>query len=784
MRSGRGGSTSRRHLAVLGALSFVAVATAGKLAHASTLDAHGHLIFDSDAVFTSGFESLPAQGEGASWLAWNTDGSVFTAAAASDGSWVSSAGAPGTVALPDALEGGHALKLTSGSNVAFAFADPSLFNSLATRRVQISFWGFSMGAEPELDVLYPSVGAPFGPYADARVVAVPTGRETSDGWAEYSTGPVDGTVFGADLIGAIVLSARFATQSGTFALDDYHFDPASDVDTIQDPNAYALLDAIEVEPLAGAPMPVTPCTQATVATACGPLAECNFGHCIDGSVVWGSVPQATAHRADLLNRWAFIGEHLSGDRKSAANASTVFSSAAVSAVTASTAAPGFYGGLNTLVNSLRDGHTGLGFATSSGSLFGIGYNPDDSYSGPLDICLGLAQDDLPGGTGGSTYAVFWMAPDSAVGSALGGALSPGDMLTQIDGLTPDAWLDTVGPRFRDTLPNDPKAEPSGRAVLLANAIGQYATTAVFSSCSAAGTCTTKTVHVADLTYPLAIGTGNPDATMNSRPCSGRFTDSVSTWQPVDDEATTDTPAFESAGGIATVEFDGFEGTTEPTNPADLYRPWEAPMEQALTSGQGILFDARLGRGGLPNLGDYLTDQIRGTPSPYYSFAVPRGTWDNADPTWLFDPSLAACVNGSWWDPDLCGWTSGGLDAPTLSTPPAAGVKIAWVNGIDVSMNDMVPRDLLGAANIRIFGPHPTTGAYGQISLIPSMVAGWSPGSIQVLDTRFGSSFATAVAAPWASGTGVAPDEVVLQKVSDILAGTDTVLTAARAWLNQ
>jgi hypothetical protein len=121
MRSGRGGSTSRRHQAVLGAVSFVAVASARKLAHASTLDAQGHLVFDSDAVFTSGFES------------------------------------------------------------------PALFNSLATRRVQISFWGFSMGAEPELDVLYPGAGAPFGPYAYARIVAIRTGRETSDGWAEYST---------------------------------------------------------------------------------------------------------------------------------------------------------------------------------------------------------------------------------------------------------------------------------------------------------------------------------------------------------------------------------------------------------------------------------------------------------------------------------------------------------------------------------------------------------------------------------------------------------------------
>ncbi len=641
-----------------------------------------------------------------------------------------------------------------------------------------------MGAEPELDVIYPSSNEPFGPTGFGRVVAVRTGRETSDGWAEYSTGPVDGRVFGSAPVGAIVLTARFATQAGTFALDDVDLDPSLKLDTIQDPAAYALIDAVEVEPVPGSPMPVTQCTQATAPTACGPLGECTFGHCVDGAFVWGAVPQAADHRADLVNRWAFIAQHIGADRNATANASTIFTAAAVTAVAGATTPPAFYGRLNTLVNSVRDAHTGLGVSPSSGTGFPEALLPDNAYSGRLDLCFGLAKDDLPGGTGAPVYAVFWIAPNSAVGTALGGTLAAGDMLTQVDGLTPDAWLDAVGPRFRDTLPNDPTSEPAGRALLLATALGRYATTAVFSSCTAAGTCMTKTVQVADISYGQTKGTGNPSATTESRLCSGRFTDSVETWGPANDEAANDTPLGETAGSVSTVEFNGFEAALDSTDPGNPYHAWITPMLLALTSGQNVLFDARLGHGGNFGLGSFLAHQIRAQSAPYFAFAMPRGTWDDADPSWLFDPSLATCADGDWWDPDLCGWTGGQMDEATLSAPAAGAAKIAWINGSDVSMNDIVPRDILGAPNVRIFGPHPTSGAYGEISDVPPIVGGWYPGSIQTLDMRFGSSFATAVVAPWASGTGVPPDQVVLQNVSDILAGTDTVLAAAMAWLAQ
>jgi hypothetical protein len=764
-------------------LSFAAVLVASGLrassVRAATLNARGQLVFDSNALLTEGFESLgAAQGEGGSWMSWDSAYTALVATPISTSTWTASLGSSnstsGTVTVPNALEGTHALKLTVGTNVAFGIVDTALFKSLTSKRVEISFWGYSMGAEPELDVVYPGTVQSVGPWGFGHLVAVRTGRETSDGWAEYSTGPIDGQFFGNDPIAVILITARYATNDGITALDSFDVAPAG-TQQILDPTGYALADALEVDPAPGSPMPAAPCTQATTASACGPLGECTYGHCVEGSAIWGIAPPSATDRSDLVDRWSFIAEHLLADRKATGNAPAIFSSSAVSSVANATAGPGYYGGLNTLVNQLRDGHTGLGVSPGYGTYFFEGLSSSGSYSSLLDICFGLADDDLPGGTGKPVYAVFWMATNSAVGSALGGDLLPGDMLTEIDGVAPDAWLDTVGIRFREKLPNDPTSEPAGRALLLASALAKYASTAVFSSCTAAGACTTKTLEVGDITYEMLTGAKYGTATRDSRLCSGRFSDSVPSWTPADDELAYDVPEVASAGGITSVEFDGFQGEYDNGSPSDPYHAWATPMEDALTSGQNVLFDARLGHGGLFVLGKYLVHEIRGTASPYFAFAMPRGTWDDIDPSWLFDASLSDA-------PDMCGWTGGQIDAPTLTSPPGAAVKIAWVNARDLSMNDIVPRDLLGAPNFRVFGPHPTSGAYGEIAEIPAYVAGWLPGSIQVLDTRFGSSFTTAVAAPWGSGTGVSPDQVVLQNASDILNGTDTVLAAARAWL--
>jgi hypothetical protein len=348
-------------------------------------------------------------------------------------------------------------------------------------------------------------------------------------------------------------------------------------------------------------------------------------------------------------------------------------------------------------------------------------------------------------------------------------------------MAPDDWIAAVEPRFRPMLPNDATSEPMGRALDLGRLLGKYAASVVFSTCTSEGACTQYTVQVSQIAYDEVLGLGYTSATRSSRYCSPRFIDGVSTWTPADDAEDFDVPLTETTGGITTIEFDGFDGAYDSTA-SNPWHAWEDPFTQAFTSGSPVLVDARQGHGGHFSLGDWLASQIRSKSDPYAAFAVPRGDYDDIDPSWLFDSSLAACVFASESSPNLCGWTGGDIDESYLASPPGAAVQIAWVDSNDLSMNDIVPKKIAEAPNVRIFGPHPTTGAYGERSELPPIVGPWTSANIQTLDMRFGATLPSAMSAAWASGVGVPPDQIVTQKVSDILAGNDTVLEAARAWL--
>ncbi len=165
-------------------------------------------------------------------------------------------------------------------------------------------------------------------------------------------------------------------------------------------------------------------------------------------------------------------------------------------------------------------------------------------------------------------------------------------------------------------------------------------------------------------------------------------------------------------------------------------------------------------------------------------AMPRGEWDDIDPAWTTSPGLAACVGTSNVAPDLRG----------LGHEPER--RVAHDDPRGRGGEDRVGRRLRrlgqrhhaegppGGAERGRLRRAPHHGRVRRIPELPPLAAGWTTGAIQVTDARFGSSFDAAVASPWASGTGVVPDQVVLQKVSDLLAGTDTVLAAARAWLTR
>ena len=421
-------------------------------AHAVELGADGEVVFAPDALHTESFESLTtAQTSGAAWLTITPQATLSTTPLDA-ASWATS-----VVTLPQAgipaMAGKHALKVAVGTNVGLGIVDTKLFSTLTEKRLTVTFWGYSVGAEPELDLVYPNVAethvhnSPVGPAGLGRVIAIRTGRETSDGWAEYSTGPVDGSVWGTNPLSSINLTARYATTYGETTLDSVLTTSA-----FLQPSAYALIDSVEIVASAGAATAPTVCSNAGLVSGqdvCGTGGECVFGRCVDGAFVWGPLPAAADHRTDLVSRWVTTMTELIGDRNGAATARETFTSAAVSALETSKTAAQLFGGLTTLTNSVRAGHTSIGPAPSNGTPFSQAYGSLDSTSGYLDLCFGLAENDLPSRSGETGYSVYWLAPESAVGGAAAGGvtLAVGDMLTALDGVDPDTWMTAVQKRF-------------------------------------------------------------------------------------------------------------------------------------------------------------------------------------------------------------------------------------------------------------------------------------------------------------------------------------------------
>jgi hypothetical protein len=122
---------------------------------------------------------------------------------------------------------------------------------------------------------------------------------------------------------------------------------------------------------------------------------------------------------------------------------------------------------------------------------------------------------------------------------------------------------------------------------------------------------------------------------------------------------------------------------------------------------------------------------------------------------------------------------------TAGSPAALDAKVAWLNTNDVSENDIVPAMLKGRANLRIFSPFPTYGAFGSRGSLPALVTNMHDGTMALGDSRLGVSVQAAESqSGWLSGTGVPPDQLVTQTLSDVLAGKDTIVSAAREWLAQ
>jgi len=646
----------------------------------------------------------------------------------------------------DAIEGAHAVRLGK-DGFGLALVDDALFSEVQNGKLEVSLWARSDGTSMQLSVVYnrDSAGILVDGAQFASVRAVRTGRETTDGWAEYATGPIDGSVWGVPARAIVILPSYYAEQGQTF-----------------------LVDALEIRAAEGKPLAPLACTPQTVDAVCGAEGDCMYGHCVPSTFTWGVLP-SPSQRREIAERWIQFSTRFNGDRNATQNAERILAPNARLLARDAASSRQFFGGLSRLVNLLRDNHTSFGvpsnFSTFAPQILG-------SSSSVLGACFGVIEKDLLGG--GMGYAVF-RAAESPVTKT---PLKRGDVVFAIDGRDPKQWVDEVYAQVATTLPNDPDSDWGVTANDLGRLVATRASTITLLRCASPSSCDagnreTITIDVASATY-RAITTPSVAQDGTSKPfsCSQRFSDAV---KPSGGSASGEDKVDVAIGSVGEtrVQFDGFVGQGR----------WQSSMTNVFAGAPArVLMDARMGHGGYYTTVEHLFHLLRGTSEPMGVLSMGRGTYDLADPPWLLE-RLGHCVNdrGDSW-----GCFQGNANGffASKASPPGAVTRIAWLNTYDVSANDFMPKLLKGRTNVRIFAPHPTSGAFGAVTSLPATWTGYSGGSLQIQDARFASSLKDTGAARWESGHGVEPDVVVVQKLSDALAGVDTILQAATEWLGQ
>jgi hypothetical protein len=734
---------TKRAVACAAALLFSCVAPPA-LARA-TFDADaGALRLPNDALRTYDFES-PSSLVGLELGTWDGSGDFLpgmTRAPITKAEDV--AGMFTTGGVDDAVEGARSLRLGKDAT-GLVIADAAAFGELRDARFEVTLWTRADGTNPQVFVVYDQDPAnvwrpdetPF-----ALVRAIRTGRETSDGWAEVSTGPLDGNVWGVPVRAITLMPSSFADASDSF-----------------------LVDALEIRKVDGHPTEPRSCTQATVDAVCGPEGDCIYGHCVSSTVTWGVLPPPS-HRHEIAERWITYGTRIIGDRNAARHGVELLTPQARALAESAPSSRQFYGGLNRLVNLLRDNHTSFGSPSNFTS-----FAPQlvRGGSGPLGACFGVVDKDIMGG--GTAYAVF-----RAFDALTGVQLKTGDVVQAIDGRDPKEWVDEEWPRFATTMPNDPRSDWGPSANDLSRLVATRASTITLLRCASAAACGPAdrleiTIDVAKTLFS-ALTSPEPVESPPSYACTQRFSETVPANGGGGRGGEDAVRTAVGAGGETRVQFDGFVGQSK----------WKGAMKSVFDPHPAaVMMDARMGHGGYLDTVQTLFDLLRGTSEPWGVFSAGRGTYDLTDPPWLFD-RLKSCGT-AMEDQFVC--LQGGAASnvfTTTSAPPGGATKIAWLNTYDVSANDFMPRLLQGRSNFQIFAPHPTSGAFGAIMELPGLGTNWSGGSMQFQDSRFAATRAAAADARWESGHGVEPDVVVAEKLSDALLGVDTIVTTAAAWL--
>lgn len=716
----------RRTASALG----VAMLLTGSLANAGELDPIGSLVPDKNA-------SLSVSFDGPNALA-NLPIRRFTVSDRSRGAVFVPAGNLKPEAFtPDAIEGTRALKLEGDE--AILLGDQASLAKLAQGRNVFRLFAKAEGALPEVRALY-TKGNPDAArlsFPTAAVTFIRTGRATSDGWVEYSSGPIDGTAGSSALSGILILAGQESKKGGQF-----------------------LIDALEAVPVPGPLLSGATCTSASEARVCASGAVCVEGRCLDSALIYGALPTKEA-RLEIVARVKTYFTRFQGDRAGAEYASQNFAKDMGNVAQSATTPDAFFRQYFRSLARTRAAHTSApevatySFVSHSSAAFSRYYGTE------LGACFGIVEKDLSGGGhGAGVYSVSEGSP-----------LRIGDVIVSVDGAPLTAFIESLLDEGFLHL-TDPDSDLAYASTLLSGFLMRNASELEVERCSSPEACTGADVTRVKL--DLAQLRKNATTATNTKPlrCSIRFKLGVNVPAGLDIDAYESAVSEEDRSGIVTFLTNG--------EPVEGDSTWKAAMNDAFGRRPSrMIIDKRRGDGGG---GDSLAAYgklIRRDPEVGLFF-VDRISHEsiNGSPGFL-DELFGKCTGSS--RTGLCALSSFEGHSAGIYPRPA---KIAWLNVLDGSASDMATLYAKGVPGVRIFAPNRTLGLFGSLGVMAPILPGWSGGSVQFGDTRSGNTPEERIKGVFRSGTGIEPDEVTAQTQSDLLRGRDTMLERARAWLGE
>lgn len=660
----------------------------------------------------------------------------------------------------DALEGAGAWRMGGGLLYSNFFIDPARIN-LTGRRVSVNVWVQPRGTMLQGRLYYIAgdvaealqSGGFGGPGYIGSVALKPTGRVTSDGWREISTGPVDWTAGEVDAGLLSIFDGQFDRSS--YLLD---FNPAH----------RAGLDALEIVDLGPAAVSGEPCQSVDVEATCGAQGVCVWGRCVDGSIVTDTMPDARI-RGDYIDRKIIDFQHLeAGVRSQEILAEELPTLQALK--DAEGGAP-FWQGLRESVARLQDGH-----ASAPAEDFELLNN--------AGVCLVMGEADLIDADGPLPLVFGTSAEISGAPlTEFTEQLQAGDALTAIDGVNPYQWLDET------PLPPVHAGDPVVRDFVLTPQLVGRAIRAgaelTFQRCvdpDDVGGCASIAETVID-TAELAgdvWGQGAPEWMRRQVPCDYRF----ERWVDGNNAAEQASYQFVGVGQEEDISVLLINGTPDPSTDENR---WGQRVNAALRdSPQKVILDHRQGGGGTVTGVDlvaaYFLDPEEFDVINWFAYFG-----DDWGPE-VYEALLECLTNPSGDSFPVCG--SSYLWDPFSRHPDPGGAsdaRLAVVIGQDVSGNDFLTELLRRReAPTLILGSPATYGAFGTVVGLPGLLGEFAGGSVQISDSIFfDEPYQPGDALPeFTTGVGVPADEVVLQRQSDILNGVDTALERARQWLNE